>query len=64
MNPARSFGPALWNNHWDSHWIYWAAPMSAGLIVSVAFRLIFYKEPVEVKRGVDEVLLREHKNDV
>ena len=21
MNPARSFGPALINNYWDSHWV-------------------------------------------
>ena len=27
MNPARSFGPALVGWVWDSHWIYWAAPL-------------------------------------
>ena len=47
MNPARSFGPALYNWNWDNHWIYWVAPSSAGLIASVMFRLGFYKAEQE-----------------
>ena len=27
MNPARSFGPALATGIWDSHWVYWFAPL-------------------------------------
>jgi len=50
MNPARSLGPAIYNWNFESHWIYWVSPMSAGLIIPIAFRLIFWKEtPAEVK---------------
>jgi glycerol uptake facilitator-like aquaporin len=43
MNPVRSFGPALWNWNWEHHWIYWVAPMSAGLLASVFYRIIFWR---------------------
>lgn len=44
MNPARSTGPALWNNDFDKFWIYWAAPVSAGLITAIIYRYVFYAE--------------------
>ena len=31
MNPARSFGPAIINMNFESHWIYWFAPISGSL---------------------------------
>ncbi|CRK96017.1 CLUMA_CG009457, isoform A [Clunio marinus] len=45
MNPARSFGPALYNWNWANHWIYWIGPMAGGLVTSVVFRTVFYREP-------------------
>ncbi|KAE9534820.1 hypothetical protein AGLY_008112 [Aphis glycines] len=36
LNPARSLAPAIYNNSWDMHWIYWAGPFS-GTIVSTLF---------------------------
>ncbi|XP_032930231.1 aquaporin-8 [Catharus ustulatus] len=40
MNPARAFGPALVANHWDHHWVYWAGPMGAALLVGALVRLL------------------------
>ena len=33
LNPARSLGPALLGGGWESHWLYWAAPI-AGMLVA------------------------------
>lgn len=41
MNPARSFAPALWNNQWKHHWIYWFGPIGGALISSFIYRTIF-----------------------
>ncbi|XP_029664206.1 aquaporin AQPcic-like isoform X2 [Formica exsecta] len=41
MNPVRSFAPALWNNEWSHHWVYWFGPMGGALIASFAYRTIF-----------------------
>lgn len=43
MNPARTFGPAIWNWQWTSHWIYWISPLSASLLSSVFYRTVFYR---------------------
>ncbi|HFT7367026.1 TPA: MIP/aquaporin family protein [Pseudomonas aeruginosa] len=40
MNPARSFGPALFSNHWENHWIYWLAPLSGALLAVLVFVLM------------------------
>ncbi|GAB5497075.1 MAG: aquaporin [Phycisphaerales bacterium] len=40
MNPARSFGPALYG-HWDMHWVYWAAPILGACLASVVYRLVW-----------------------
>lgn len=44
MNPARSLAPALWNNDFENHWIYWVATMLAGLVVPIFYRILFWKE--------------------
>lgn len=38
MNPARSFGPALYG-HWEAHWVYWAAPMTGALAAAWVHKL-------------------------
>ena len=43
MNPARSFGPALAANVWDSHWVYWVAPIAGALLAAAAYEIL--REP-------------------
>lgn len=38
MNPARSFGPALYGN-WDMHWVYWVAPITGACLASLAYKV-------------------------
>jgi len=38
MNPARSLGPALVGGRWDSHWVYWAAPIGGMLAAALTMR--------------------------
>ncbi|XP_018320519.1 aquaporin-like [Agrilus planipennis] len=41
MNTARSFGPALLNNSWKAHWIYWVGPTVGSVFSSVVYRFLF-----------------------
>jgi len=43
MNPARSFAPALWNGDFEKHWIYWLAPLTAGIIPTYVYRAVFWR---------------------
>lgn len=56
MNPARSFGPAIWNGVWENHWIYWVGPLAAGLLTSAFYRFVFGVPPVQtpVLREIDQ----------
>jgi len=38
LNPARVLGPAVLNNYWTHHWIYWVGPITGGLIAAALVR--------------------------
>jgi len=40
MNPARSFGPALYG-HWDMHWAYWFGPMLGAAGAAMVYRFVW-----------------------
>ncbi|VEN40386.1 unnamed protein product [Callosobruchus maculatus] len=43
MNPVRSFGPAVWNNDFRSHWIYWIGPTLGSLIATITYKYSFMR---------------------
>ena len=45
MNPARSFGPAVAANVWDSHWVYWVGPIAGALLAAALYEVL--RAPVE-----------------
>ncbi|VEN62165.1 unnamed protein product, partial [Callosobruchus maculatus] len=51
LNPARTFGPALINGDWAYHWMYWVGPMSASVVGSIFYQIIFEKFQ---KKGEDQ----------
>jgi aquaporin related protein len=49
MNPARSLAPAIWNNNFQSQWIYWVGPMLGSIVASGLYKTFFWKA-VSLKR--------------
>src|SRR3989338_2855358 len=40
MNPARSSAPALIYAQWESHWLYWIAPMVGAVLAALIYEFI------------------------
>ncbi|CAN9509003.1 unnamed protein product [Ophioblennius macclurei] len=40
LNPVRAFGPAVMANHWTYHWVYWAGPITGGVVAAALLRFI------------------------
>ena len=41
LNPARSFGPALVEGVWESHGLYWAAPIMGAALAALVYEGVF-----------------------
>eukprot|EP00270_Netrium_digitus_P003749 TRINITY_DN1449_c0_g1_i1.p1 TRINITY_DN1449_c0_g1~~TRINITY_DN1449_c0_g1_i1.p1 ORF type:complete len:264 (+),score=46.79 TRINITY_DN1449_c0_g1_i1:85-876(+) len=40
MNPARSFGPAVWMDKWSHHWVYWVGPFVGASAAALMLTLL------------------------
>ena len=50
MNPARSFGPAVASGVYEAQLLYWAAPITGGLVAALLYEFLFMRrgrEPVD-----------------
>ncbi|CAI5996071.1 unnamed protein product [Closterium sp. NIES-64] len=41
INPAQAFGTAVWQGLWTNQWIYWLAPVLAGIAVAVPYAVVY-----------------------
>ncbi|KAK4337221.1 hypothetical protein RND71_043727 [Anisodus tanguticus] len=41
LNPARALGPSFVMGRWKNHWVYWAAPISGGILAALIYEFIF-----------------------
>jgi aquaporin Z len=44
MNPARSFGPALVQGHWDWHGFYWVAPIIGAVLGALVYQHVILEK--------------------
>jgi len=57
MNPARTFGPALINDKWANHWVYWIGPWLGSTIAAITAQLVFLSTPRDIfKLNLDSTL--------
>ncbi|XP_043289060.1 aquaporin AQPcic-like isoform X2 [Venturia canescens] len=56
MNPARSFAPAIWNNQWTNHWIYWLGPAGGAFLAALSYRMIFGLKEEEDEETIPETV--------
>jgi glycerol uptake facilitator-like aquaporin len=48
MNPARSFGPALVQGHWEWHVLYWIAPIAGGIVAALFYEHVILEKGHEI----------------
>ncbi|CAH2284988.1 aquaporin-4 isoform X1 [Pelobates cultripes] len=60
MNPARSLGPAVIMNIWESHWVYWIGPLVGAVIAGTLYEYVYCPDP-ELKNHFKNVLTKATK---
>ncbi|KAH8300328.1 hypothetical protein KR044_012947, partial [Drosophila immigrans] len=55
MNPARTFGPAIWNNFWEYHWVYWVAPLVSSALTAFLYKYAFKTTGNNPDKSTNEV---------
>ncbi|MCB9845232.1 MAG: aquaporin [Phycisphaeraceae bacterium] len=45
MNPARTFGPAIYGHFGDHHWVYWVATILGACLAALTYRAVW--QPTE-----------------
>ncbi|CAI5995822.1 unnamed protein product [Closterium sp. NIES-64] len=53
INPAQAFATSVWQGLWTNHWIYWLAPILAGIAVAIPYSAV-YLLPLSKKSAEEE----------
>ena len=51
MNPARSFGPAAFFGNFNQHWVYWAGPITGGILAALVYVYFFGDDEARKRVG-------------
>lgn len=54
LNPTRSLAPAIWNDDWQAHWIYWVAPISSAVVTTLLYQAVFADRPPKSRSVSDK----------
>lgn len=47
MNPARTFGVAVWTGNFDHHWVYWLGPFLGAIVAGLLYDGLFIRSSDE-----------------
>jgi len=61
MNPVRAFGPAVINNSWHNHYVYWVGPLIGGVLGGVSYEYLFMRRLFARPKGVPSLSGDHHK---
>ncbi|XP_015600098.1 aquaporin AQPcic isoform X3 [Cephus cinctus] len=54
MNPARSLAPAIWNNQWSHHWIFWFGPIAGAILATLLYKTLFWPKDIDKDKFADD----------
>jgi len=52
MNPARSFGPAVFAAKWESHWVFWVGPFVGAVLGALSYHYGYQTQPSPPKSSL------------